>query len=120
MSVLTNLAAELNDECTARSWVRELIACHTEVVADSNKLGGKVYPFFTFLCLNGLTLLAIYHSESNIMLVALDIPDQKMIELGHQMAMSDVPQMEEFLAANSQLIRFGESISLSALGDYAN
>ncbi|MEL6300111.1 MAG: hypothetical protein AAFR75_00250 [Pseudomonadota bacterium] len=116
MDIYSELVVALNDAGVARTWLQELVTCHDEIVADSKSFDKAVYPFFTFLCLNGFTLLAIYHSDTNIMLVGLEIPDQEMIEMGNRLAMSDVPQVEEFLGSNARLIRFGESVTLMALG----
>ncbi len=115
MGVYSELAAALRDAGKARSWFQELVTCHAEILADYEKSDKAAYPFFTFICLDGLTLLAIFHSEANIMLVGLEIPDREMIEKGDEMAMSDVAQIEEFLGSNSRLIRFGESVTLEAL-----
>ncbi|MDJ0911406.1 MAG: hypothetical protein QNI99_19635 [Woeseiaceae bacterium] len=119
MDVYSELAVALKDADKARSWLQQIVNCHAEIVAQYEDTRETAYPFFEFLCLNGLTLVAIYRAESDIMLVGLEISDHQMIEMGNQMAMRDVPLMEEFLSSNSQLIRFGESVTLAALIDNA-
>ena len=119
MDVFSELAAALRDAHEARSWLQQIVSCHDEIVAEYEEPRESAYPFFEFICLNELTLLAIYRAEADIMLVGLEIPEYEMIAVANPMAMRDVPLMEEFLSSNSQRIRFGASVTLEALRENA-
>ncbi len=115
MKVQNDLEDHLGNPGAAKTWLQSLLACHSELTAEATEFSVPLYPFFTFLAVTDLSLLAIFHSESDIMLIGLGIPDREMIALGEQMSMRDVPRLEEFLGSSSHLIRFGESVSLADL-----